>query len=801
MTASANTTWNLQGTNYSVDTVSHVAVGPGTTYTYLRLTSTKYDMDIFYTTTDLTNKYVQLREIKGGDKVAGSGYVSSMALSKNSDNNLYFAGVNADFFSSTTPIGTTVVDDEIYLTNDGGWQAIGVGRDGKTPYMGTSYLNMTVDMPDANNISATGVNVYRDIDNLVVFTPRYGSTTGTNSYGSEVSLVPVNSGELVSCGATVMKVSAAPVSGVGSMSIPSDGCVLSGHGAGAEYINTLEVGDEVTLNISFSFDDDDAVEIIQSSGGCPMILSDGVVLETQYALDHLTGCHPRTVVGHNGDKTKFVMMAVDGSSSVSDGCTSKTLASLMSMVGCTDALNFDGGGSTVLYLDAFDGIVNNPAEGGERAVTNAWYVVSTAPDDDEIAQIEFAEGSAVLPKYGYYTPKFYGYNQYGVFIDSDLQGVVLSVDESLGEVVNDGTTLLCCGSGSGLLTANYNGVTVTMNVTIEQGEVYFRLSDIIEDGNGEYAIEVLSEIDGVIMSLDNKSFSWWSEDVDIATVGVENGVVLGIADGETVIHASADGFDGSLNVTVEKPTATVMAIEPDMNVNSWNLTQVGGSGLSAEAYENGMVLTYTGSSGRSNYIRLSKSVQLWSLPDAIRLRINPGSAPITSVVYTLATADGDISSYTFSGSLISNQENTLDLTTDTWCDADDRAVYPLTISQIQFGMGTSTTGTKYTVEIPGMECVYNDVPAGVEDVALDSEVVAMVTPNPVNMGECTKLVTSLNGELKVVIYNASGAIMDAFIVEKEGDSVELPTSKLSAGIYIVSINSEKGGAVARLIIK
>ena len=49
------TTWNIQGTNYHVDTTYHAVIGPGTTLTSLVLSEGKRPMRVFYTTTDLTN--------------------------------------------------------------------------------------------------------------------------------------------------------------------------------------------------------------------------------------------------------------------------------------------------------------------------------------------------------------------------------------------------------------------------------------------------------------------------------------------------------------------------------------------------------------------------------------------------------------------------------------------------------------------------------------------------------------------------------------------------------------------------
>ena len=158
-----------------------------------------------------------------------------------------------------------------------------------------------------------------------------------------------------------------------------------------------------------------------------MILSGGVVLNTETAFDHLTALNPRTAVGHNADGSKVVMLVVDGrNGTVSQGCVSKVLADIMREVGCTEAMNYDGGGSSTFYIDAL-GVVNRPSENAaQRTVTNGMYAVATSPTDNEIASIAFADYKMNLPRYGYYTPVIYGYNKYGVLVDAYLQGYTLS---------------------------------------------------------------------------------------------------------------------------------------------------------------------------------------------------------------------------------------------------------------------------------------------------------------------------------------------------------------------------------------
>lgn len=83
------------------------------------------------------------------------------------------------------------------------------------------------------------------------------------------------------------------------------------------------------------------------------------------------GVHPRTAAGidASGD---LVLLVVDGRQRDSRGVDLQELATLMRDLGCTEAINLDGGGSSTLVVDGK--LVNLPAE--EREVMSALTVFS-----------------------------------------------------------------------------------------------------------------------------------------------------------------------------------------------------------------------------------------------------------------------------------------------------------------------------------------------------------------------------------------------------------------------------------------
>jgi hypothetical protein len=124
----------------------------------------------------------------------------------------------------------------------------------------------------------------------------------------------------------------------------------------------------------------DAKEVI---AGSDVILQNGVnVAPPGDKPGFARGPHPRTAVGiRDGGKT-LVLVVIDGrKKDVAIGMSLKETADIMLKYGCTDAVNLDGGGSSVLAIrDPKSGkmdIKNHPSDGRERSVANVLGVSIT----------------------------------------------------------------------------------------------------------------------------------------------------------------------------------------------------------------------------------------------------------------------------------------------------------------------------------------------------------------------------------------------------------------------------------------
>ena len=795
--AHAGTTWTLNGSDYKVDTLYHAKVGPGTTQTSLQLTGAK-NLRVFYTTTDLSDPYVDMRVTKAGNILKKTATVPAMATSNSTEGATYFAGVNGDFFNTSNgqPNGTNVLNSEIYNYGGGvNWLEWSIDAN-KTPHLGQLTFSGNVTKADGTQCVISNVNTSRGENHLILYSQRNGTSTSTNQYGTEVLMTPIESGANIALGKTVkMKVSGTP-STAGNMTIPKGSFVLSGHGTSSTFVAGLTDGDEVEVYFTATLNGK-AIDPVWAIGGCPVMIKNNEIQETcnSSIISHLPANEPRSAIGYDATGTKVVLMVVDGRSSISGGCNTKTLAYLMQAAGCSEAMNFDGGGSSTLYVKNIgnNGVVNIPSESSLRPVTNAVYAVALAPTDNEIAEIRFVDWAKVLPKYGQFTPMFYGYNKYGVLVNTNVQGVTLSCSAELGEIQDDGTTLYGNGSGCHALTATYNGIEAKIAVTVEGNEPYFKHSHALLDGYKEFTCEVLSDVEDTQLLLDNSIFTWSSDDESIATVD-EAGVIKGVANGTTNIRIKVDNVEKVLPVTVEIPETHYLAFDAAPDASTWTLTP--GTGISAatlSAEGSTLAVDFTVGSSGAKSLTFAKTINSWARPDSIILDVNPHDATVkvVTVYYENALGEEKQSRKANSG-FKKNVVNRLTFPVDKFLDATDMSAYPFKFTRLYMTLGDAA-GTTGKIEVKNIAMSYNDVPlepSGIESVGADGNGNSLVlTPNPVVAGTPVKL--GVSTAVKYTVSALNGAVV------AQGEGTEIPTSGLAAGLYIVKAAER----TAKLMVK
>lgn len=115
----------------------------------------------------------------------------------------------------------------------------------------------------------------------------------------------------------------------------------------------------------------------------PMLLYKGAVVEQRMDRHFIMGRHNRTAIGLRPDGTVLLVVADGRAKRESEGLSIPELTRVMRWLGCSDAVNLDGGGSSTMYVKekGLDGVVNHPSDNGrfdpagQRPVANAILVV------------------------------------------------------------------------------------------------------------------------------------------------------------------------------------------------------------------------------------------------------------------------------------------------------------------------------------------------------------------------------------------------------------------------------------------
>ena len=113
----------------------------------------------------------------------------------------------------------------------------------------------------------------------------------------------------------------------------------------------------------------------------PLLVYKNVLMPMRDDKSFVTSRHNRTAIGIKADGT-VLLVTVDGRTRQSEGFSLTDFQRFLRIIGCRDALNLDGGGSTAMYVKGYPhgGLLNHPTDNGrfdfdgERTVSNCIIV-------------------------------------------------------------------------------------------------------------------------------------------------------------------------------------------------------------------------------------------------------------------------------------------------------------------------------------------------------------------------------------------------------------------------------------------
>lgn len=254
-------------------------------------------------------------------------------------------------------------------------------------------------------------------------------------------------------------------------------------GGGAAWSGTADGAGSANL----SFDDAGAVQFHDASkvlkfdaktmdgvvSGHPQLVNDGVVLATNPNGASCASRAPRTAAGLSKDKKTMFVAVIDGRSSLSIGTTCTQTAAIMKAFGAYEAVNFDGGGSSTMYVRG-TGVANRPSDGSERVVANHLGIV--APSLGSVGSVS-------------------GTVYEGPDLARALSGASVTISKGGTDVTDaKGFYALDTLPGTYTVTAKLPGYTVkTMSVTVGKGaDVKLNLA-LAKDPNADFDKDMVKD--------------------------------------------------------------------------------------------------------------------------------------------------------------------------------------------------------------------------------------------------------------------------------------------------------------------
>lgn len=351
----------------------------GVTYKHIQRLEDYGWQDIYAVQADLKAPGVKLEVLKSQNGESFLENTYQMAVDSGA-----LAAVNADFFAAKrgqsgrgSAVGVEVRDG--VLTSSASvtenMNTFYKVFDEDRFYVNAFVFDMTVTAANGNTDKIKVVNKYDDLTGIVMYTDDWGEYSVGSAGGSIEVAVDEN-------GTVVNKVTESD-----PIAIPEGGYVLAAHMSYNTFLlDNVNIGEQVSVDIRSTPD----IHYIETAvGGGGVILSEGKVPST--FSHNITGRHPRSAVGIDEMGTVVTIVAVDGRRTDAKGMTQTELGQLMAELGCYTALNFDGGGSTLMAVDnnGEKEVVNQPSDGAYRKVTNSLGIMTTAEDNAPAVSARF----------------------------------------------------------------------------------------------------------------------------------------------------------------------------------------------------------------------------------------------------------------------------------------------------------------------------------------------------------------------------------------------------------------------------
>lgn len=472
--------------------------------------------------------------------------------------------VNSDFFATNTgiPLSHHVVDGIVTVMDANDMDAIGFNDDG-TAFISHLDLGITIQTEDSE-IEVGALNKLRQPYALYMFTDSFSDTTKADTKG--INIVLKKSRGNLKIGSKMTAVVESITEDEGAVTIEDGKMVLSiDMNAPTEFVEavkTIEEGDYLSIETKADGDKrwKNAKHILGVWG--ERLIKDSEITNNDEAAA------PRTAFGIKEDGT-LIFYTLDGRNpGHSYGARIKTLAKRLLEMGCVDAVNLDGGGSTTIGTvypgkDGFS-VINKPSDGYERKVSTVIGLVNTASKSTK------AEKLFIYPYTENYlsgaTETFSAYatdkNYYKVPLTEEVVFTApdgtTSADGKL-KITGDGKVAVKAKSGnlsSQIELSCYDTPTSVAVLNASNGK---SVSSITLQPNRKMDLNAYAYVGHKALIGDDTCFTWKVEG-DIGTIDKKGYFTASDKDGEGAITISAGDYTKTIDVKVK-------TISPYLKIN------------------------------------------------------------------------------------------------------------------------------------------------------------------------------------------------------------------------------------------
>ncbi len=520
--------------------------------------------------------------VVNGESIYGTRTITSASKYIEKNNLRPLIGINGDFFSTKTgiPMGYTIIDGEIWSKENGEQNAIGFREDG-TAFI--DKINIETTLKKGNDeITIQYINKWlqKGFHCVNLLDSNFAEDTKTD-FNALYVICSKTKGDLSVNSNMSLTVDEIFIYD-GAIKIPEGKYVfvmdINGDKTFFDFLSKLAVGDELTLTNSIVSDFGnnwrEAKYAISSIG-------DRLIEKGETGTGFTNGLAPRTAVGikANGD---IVFYTVDGRQTEhSKGVSLDTLAKRMAELGCVDAINLDGGGSTAIggiFPGSEDFIVSNkPSDGRERRCANYLFLQDLRKKTNIVWHVNWIENTTNNFMSGT-THKLVAESVFdtGNYKMDGLRDINFTL-ENFGDAnatMTDDNVITFNGEGTVKVYVEgerYNKTFVFETYKAPQevkiinqstGDVLEELT-VIEDGMINYSLEAGAYVNGVRLETTPEMFGWESNGTNVKVT----------PDGEVSIKDNGSNT-GSVKVTIagvtkEIPIRVVEVSTFDDTKNHW----------------------------------------------------------------------------------------------------------------------------------------------------------------------------------------------------------------------------------------